>query len=284
VGVQSLSPPQTLADPVAHRAALAGAGCWVLAMTLIGLGVRGLGTGELASVWQGIPFEPQWGSPWLAYGCALVELAAGIGMLSRSLAVAARRVLVGFLVLWVVLLKLPLVLTMPWREGVWLGFGEILVMVTGAWVLSAASAGEGSSALLRFVSGAQGLRNARILFALALLPIGLGHFVYVKETAALVPAWLPWHEAWAHLTGLGSLAACVAILSGVLARLAAVLETGMLAIITLLCWTPVLAPVPEGAGLKYQLTAFLISAAITAGAWVVADSYRGTRWLAIKWG
>ena len=42
-------------------------------------------------------------------------------------------------------------------------------------------------------------------------------------SAALVPAWLPWHLAWAYFFGCAFLAAGVAVLVGLYARLAVVL-------------------------------------------------------------
>ena len=40
----------------------------------------------------------------------------------------------------------------------------------------------------------------------------MGHDVFLKETASAVPAWLPWHVAWAYLTGYAFIAAGLAIL------------------------------------------------------------------------
>jgi hypothetical protein len=67
----------------------------------------------------------------------------------------------------------------------------------------------------------------------------------------------------------------VAILSGVLARLAATLEAAMLVAITVFVWMPGLSPMPVNVG---EVTGFLISSAIACGAWIVADSYRGASW------
>jgi hypothetical protein len=58
------------------------------------------------------------------------------------------------------------------------------------------------------------------------------------------------------------------------------LEAAMLVTITVLVWTPGLTPAPNG--LQIQTTGFLISATIAAGAWIVADSYRGMPWLALR--
>ena len=140
----------------------------------------------------------------------------------------------------------------------------------GGWALAIAE-GSDRSRRPRFAAGARSLAVARIVFALALPTIGLSHFVYLKETVAFVPPWLPAPAIWAYLTGAGSIAACAALLVGVAPRLAATLEAAMLTIITLLVWAPKLfAPYD-----RTSFTGFAISLAIAAGAWIVAETYRG---------
>ena len=257
-------------DSPSATPAILGLGYKVLAATMIGLGLLGFASGDFASVWQRIPIEHLPGYAFFAHACALVEFATGLGLLLRPLRVVAARVLVAFLLLWAVLLKLPAVVAVPQMEATWLGLAEVTVMLAAAWIVWIAFDRRIDSPRLRLFAGSTGLGNARRLYALSLLPIGLAHFFYIEQTAAFVPAWLPWHVGWAWLTGAGSIAACVAILSGFLARLAAATETAMLAIITILVWTPGFAPASNG--LQFQLTGFLISAAIAAGSWVVADS------------
>ena len=206
------------------------------ALAMIGLGIIGLIYGDFAMVWQHIPMEHLPGRQFFAYGCAAIELVTGIGLLMRRTITLSSRILFFYLVLWVVLLKLPAVVLAPQTEGSWLGFGEIAVILAGGWILFASHAGEWERNHLRFAVGASGMRSVRLLFALSLPMIGLSHFFYSEPTAVLVPAWLPSHLFWAYLTGAGNIAAGIGVLFGLYPRLAATLEAGMLSIITLLVW------------------------------------------------
>ena len=242
------------------------------AIVMAALGVIGLIYGDVALVWQRIPIENMPGQRWLAYAFAVIELGTGVGLLLRPFAKRAAAILFVYTALWAVLLKVPAVVAVPQMEATWLGFGEIAVILAGAWAIHARLANPGA-----WLAGAKGIRNTRLLFAFSLPMIGLSHFFYSPQTVELVPGWLPSPLSWAYLTGAGSIAACLGVLFGIFPRLAATLEAAMLWIITLLVWGPKLFALPVD---RTALTAFAISAAIACGAWLVAESYRGQPWLA----
>ena len=248
------------------------------ALVMIGLGIVGLISGDFAGVWQHLPIKDLPGQKILAYLCAALELAAGIGLLLAPVLTLTSRVLFFYMTLWVVLLKLPAVILVPYIEGTWSACGEIVVIMAGAWVLYAQHAGAWDKAKLGWAVGKRGVRNARLLLAPAIALCGLAHLVYSEFTAPFIPDWIPFHMFWVILTGSAGILAGFGILFGVFARLAATLEAAMLGVITLLVWGPHVAAEPLSLN---QWTAFLISSAIAVGAWLVADTYRGAPWFAL---
>lgn len=251
------------------------AGHAAFAAAMIWLGVMGLSKGDFVQVWQPVP---NWVSAReaLAYLCALISLASGIGLLWRRTAPIAARVIFASLIVWLLALRLPnLFFQTPVVLVAWT-FGSTAVMVAAAWVLYVWLAGDRDRQRFGWFAGDMGVRIARVLYGLSLVPFGLAHFMYLDATTALIPQWLPWHVAWAYLTGAAFIAAGLAITGGVCARLAAALSALQLGLFGLIVWVP---RVLAGAVNEFQWGEFVVTCALTAGAWVVADSYRGAPWL-----
>lgn len=242
------------------------------AAAMIALGVTGLVNGDFALVWQNVPAHLP-GRTLLAYLCAAIEIVAGIGLLSRRTLQPACAVLFGFMLAWLVLLVLPPVVRAPLDAHAWGGIGEMGAMTAGAWCLFAAHAGAGKSKYLGFAAGHSGTHGARWLLVIALAGLGVEVIVAAVQAGdAVMQPWLhrlPWPTAWAVLTGVCSIAACLALLCNVVPRLAATLEAAMVALIGLVYWAPVLH---TG---RTATTAFIITLLVAAGIWLVADSYRG---------
>ncbi len=223
---------------------IASLGHAVFAATMVGLGILGLIQGDFTPTWTGVPK----GVPArevLAYLCAFISLVS--------------------------------IFRAPTATVAWWASGDTAVMAAAAWVLYTWFAGDWDRQHLSFATGDKGLRIARVLYGLGLIPFGVAHFTYLERTVSMVPGWLPWHLTWAIFTGCAFIVAGVAVLIGVYARLAAMLSALQLGLFTLLVWVPVIV---AGANAS-QWTEVISSWTLTAGAWVVADSYRGMPWLAV---
>jgi uncharacterized membrane protein len=222
---------------------------------MIGLGIFGLINGDFAEIWQFVPASVP-GRQALAYASAALMLVCGIGLLSKRTEALAARVLFPYLALLVLLLKIPVVVKHPLVEVAWQAMSEIVVVLTGGWVL--------------FAADKRTIRSAQVVFGLALIPLGLAHFVYLNLTAPLVPAWLPYHDGWAYFTGAAQIAAGFGVLLGIYPQLAAAMEAAMLTAFTGLVWIPAILVAPTS---RPTWSEFTISWAVSAGAWVVAASF-----------
>jgi uncharacterized membrane protein len=240
------------------------------AVAMIGLGLMGLVTGEFTQIWQPVP---KWvpARIALAYLCAVISLGSGIGLLWRRSAPVASRVLFVSLLVWLLVLRLPnLFYEKPLVLVAWT-FGATAVMVAGAWVLSSWFAPGREGSRLRFLTDARGLRIARTLYGVSLIPFGLAHFMYLNATTVLIPGWLGWPAAWAYFTGAAFIAAGLAVSVGVLAPLAAALSALQMALFSLIVWVP---RAVAGNLNDFQRGEVITTFVLTAGAWVVSDSYR----------
>lgn len=256
---------------------IASIGQLAFATVMVALGIMGLRKGDFTAVWQPVP-KGVAARETLVYLCAALSLACGVGLLwRRTAAIAARVLLLSFLV-WLLFLRLP-AFSRGFTVDVYWPACQTAVMLAAAWVLYIWFATDWDRKWFGFVAGESGLRIARILYGLALIPFGLAHFTYLKQTTVLVPGWLPWHTAWAYLTGATFIAAGVAIVFSVWARLAAGLSTLQMGLFLLLVWIP---RISAGSVTPFQWGEVVITCALASAGWVVIDSYRGEQWLALK--
>lgn len=238
----------------------------VFAVVLIALGVLGFVKGTFAPGLEPVP-ESLPARQVLAYVCDLIYLACGIGLLWGRIAALASGVLFAFLLLWLLLLRVPW-LFVSFGVDTWWSASSASMFVGSSWILYAVIR-RGSQRT--FLTGENGVRIARSLFGVGLIPIGLAHFIYLEATAPLVPACMQWPVFWSYFTGAAFVAAGLALIVGILSRLASALVTLQLAILTFVVWTPLII---AGTMSAFQWNEFVVSILLTTCAWVVADSYR----------
>ncbi|HEU4994069.1 MAG TPA: hypothetical protein VFT29_04590 [Gemmatimonadaceae bacterium] len=241
------------------------------AAALVGLGVLSLVYGDFALQWQPVPaWVP--GRTALAYLSGVVLLCMAAGLAWQRTAAAASRVLFAYVLLWFVLLEVPKIAREPLVEGNWSGAGEIAAILAGGWILFQ-TLGQGRGSTRGFFAGERGKRVATLLLALGVIPIGIAHFVYAPQTIGFVPKWIPFRPFWAYLGGAGHIAAGLGILLGVVPRLAATMEAGMIAVFTALVWVPLVVASPKS---QLPWTGLFVSWIVGAAAWVVAASMRSS--------
>jgi uncharacterized membrane protein len=251
---------------------MADTGRVLFALSLALLGAFSLFLSGFGQAWAMVP---RW-MPWhdtAAVISAVILFTGSIALLAPRTARFAALVLAVLLLLRLVLLHAHPVAAHPSVEGTWEELSESLIFVAGAWTIySMLERKEGARPTLGNV------RAGQIMFALATLPIGLSHFVYLNMTAPLIPSWLPFHVPLAYFTGAAWIAAGLAILFGVLARLAATLVAIMVSLFTILVWIPVIVAAPADRG---NLSEICVSAAISGAAWAVAASLRDRSWTSV---
>jgi uncharacterized membrane protein YphA (DoxX/SURF4 family) len=248
----------------------------LFSIAMIAMGVLSVISRDFAYGWQPVPaFHP--GREVLAVICGLFMISASVALLFRATAAIAARAILPFLLAWMGL-KVPTVIAAPRIEGVWIGFGEIGMLLAGGWVLFARLSGLEGNAFFRGITGQKGIRMAQILFGLATVPVGLGHIFYLPISSGLVPSWMPFRTELAFLTGVGQIACGLCVLFSFFPRIAALVETALLALFAFFVWgpdtwfaaTPKMSGTPPGP--RFPLTAFLITWVIGAAALLVANN------------
>jgi uncharacterized membrane protein YphA (DoxX/SURF4 family) len=175
--------------------------------------------------------------------------------------------------LWLLVPQLPRALMQPQNVSYWLAVGELCTLVIGCWLI-----------YLTLEDRAQrSMRIARVCFGVALVPIGLSHFVYFTGShlvyfggpSRLIPDYMPFHSFLTYSTGFAHIAAGLAIAAGFVPRLAATLEAIMESLFTLIVWGTAIATAPA---ILMNWSHFFGSTALSAAAWALARTYRHAPW------
>src|SRR3984885_5920571 len=245
------------------------------AITMIGIGIVGILNSDLMPLWNPIPGTGPV-HELLVYCVIGISLLSGIGLLVRRTAALAARLLLATFLIWMLLFRLPSFIRAPLFEACWSVF-PLAVMLSGTLVLYLWFATAWDRQHLRSITSISGLRVARSTYGLSLGFFGLAHFIDVEDTISLIPNWLPGHLFWAYFNGCAFIAAGISVAIGVFARLAALLSAAQIGLFLFLVWIPIVA---AGSRVPFQWSETILNAALLAGAWIIADSYRDTPWLA----
>jgi uncharacterized membrane protein YphA (DoxX/SURF4 family) len=193
-----------------------------------------------------------------AYVHGAVLVLAGLGLLFDK-TVRPAALILGAVWLWWTLRWIPRV-AHNWR--VLGGQFEVLAMASGLFLLAA-------------ISGAQTAANralalvSRYAFAVCMPVFGVVHFLYPAAVASWVPRWLPSHLFWAYFTAVAFWAAGLAILSGLLARLAARLFAVMISSWLFIIHIPRVVATPHD---RHEWTTLFVAIALSGAAWILAGS------------
>jgi uncharacterized membrane protein YphA (DoxX/SURF4 family) len=263
------------------------------------IGVVGLVWGDFALQWQpvaaGFP-----GRTTLAYIFSAALVVAGALVNGRATSAAPRSAVPGpaalrpaavgsaavgsaalaaLYAVVVIFMHGPQIFQHPGAFPAWDGAAEQLALLAGGLAAYAYLSGADSglarpSGLGLLGPPARLARISVIMMGVCLLMFGLAHFLYLDFTASMVPAWLPGgQKLWAAVTGAGHLAAGIAFLTGVKARLAAIALTVMFAVFGALVHLPLLLADPHS-HLGWVMNA--INLALTGAAWALATLLQST--------
>jgi uncharacterized membrane protein YphA (DoxX/SURF4 family)/uncharacterized membrane protein YhaH (DUF805 family) len=206
----------------------------------------------------------------LAYLAAVFMFVAGAAIQWRRSAARGAAALAAYYLLIVVILMNGRILLVHYAEyGAYSGMAEQLAIAAGGLIIYAGSADIDANLAARLT------RLGQFAFGICAVLFGGAHFLYMQLTAPLVPAWLPPSQAfWAYATGIGQVAAGVAIATGVQGRLAAILLTSMYASFTPLVHVPTLLADPSS---HMNWSENALNIALTGVAWTVANSLARSR-------
>jgi hypothetical protein len=194
---------------------------------------------------------PAWlpGHPGIAYLTGLMLLVCGVALVADKGVRPAAITLSALLGAWVLLLQLPPLIAAP-RDGSLLTTTFETVALCGPALVLAGRAKVG-----------------RIFFGLSLPVFGFLHFRYYQYVASVIPGWVPGHLLWTYAIGVAFFAAGLSILTGVQARLTAILLGVMWGTWVLILHAPRAVAALHS---RPEWTSLLIALALSGGSWIIA--------------
>lgn len=230
----------------------------LLGLGMIVLGALGVAFADFIMEWTRTPDHLPARSA-LVYLHGALLIAAGFSLLVQRTARLGALVLGSVWLLWT-LMDIPRVLT--YGRPALGGLFEDLALASGLFLLAGLLAPPSASRAQILIP--------RYAFALCLPIFGLVHFFYPQAVADFIRPWMPFRLFWAWFTGLAFWAAALAMLTGVLARLASRLFAIMLTTWVLILHIPRVAAALHD---RHEWTTLFVAVAMTGAAWVLAASF-----------
>lgn len=232
----------------------------VYGLSAVALGAVGLARGDFAAVWQPFPDSVP-GRETIAYVVAGVFLVSGLLLQVRRTAPVGALVCAALGLMFAAFWFGMRLLTAPQMYVMYNGVAEQLAIGLGGVAAFASLSAAAWAPRLALV--------ARILFGVCCVVFGGAHFVYVEETAAMTPAYLPGATTlWAQITGVCHAAAGLALISGFFALPAARLLTLMFVGFGALVWAPQLL---SAGGEHISWAGNAINLSLIGAVWMIGD-------------
>ncbi|TPG44952.1 DoxX family membrane protein [Rhodanobacter glycinis] len=256
-------------------------GCLMRSATRLGSGLFGIGMlafGVLNFVFAipvlGLEPLPDWlpAQTLWTYITALLLVAGGGGVLSNRLRPRESAIALGVLLsLWLILLHVPTLLTHLHNGSKWTSAFECLALCSVAWVLACALSDSAAGRTPWYGRFRRLADSGRYGFGVSLPVFGALHFIYWQYVASVIPGWIPGSPVfWAYFTGCAHIAAGLAILSGVQARLAATMLGVMFGSWVLIVHVPRVLANPRS---QAEWTSLCVAIALCGGAWLMAGYF-----------
>jgi len=216
-----------------------------------------------ADTWQNV--QHIWSLPFgtVIGGCLMTaQIAGGMGVVYPRTARLASTVLCGVYLCFLLACVPDIVAAANIYERYGGSFFLFFSLLCGVIALYAATEADGARALMFG-------RLARVGLGLCAISFTLGQALLLRETAHLVPKWIPPNQMfWARLTTIAFALTAIAILINRGARLAMRMMALMLAVFGVLVWVPHLVAHPQA---HFNWSECVLTFLVTGAAWMVAD-------------
>jgi uncharacterized membrane protein len=197
----------------------------IFATAMAGIGVQCLLRGNAVPALE--PVAAASALPVIGWITGVVLIGAAVATMLKPTASYGAAMLAATLLLWVALLHAPALAASPRSGGKWTGAAESFALGGSALVLFGLTRPSGAWRGTPDAISARSIIIGRTFFGISMLGFGALHFLYIPYVAFVIPNWIPAHVGFAYATGVAHITAGTSILTGVIARIAALCAAAM---------------------------------------------------------